>query len=224
MTPSTPEGHSTLSPDAFIRQMNWRYATKKFDAARKIPAPLWHALEQALVLSPSSFGLQPWKFFVIQDPSLRTRLLPASWNQTQIVEASHLVVFAYKHNMNASDVQRFVTLTAKVRGIPESTIEGYKQIMTSFVKRAEEGFDINAWASDQLYIALGAFLTGAAVLGIDACPMEGIDPRKYDDILDLEKEGYRAAVVATAGYRSSEDKYATAAKVRYPASEIIAHR
>jgi nitroreductase len=224
MTVSTQEAEETLSTESLIHRMNWRYATKKFDASRKIPASVWSALEQALVLAPSSFGLQPWKFIVVQDPALRAKLQPASWNQSQIVDASHLVVFTYKKDLSVSDVERFVKLTAKVRGVPEAALDTYKQMMVSFVKRAEQGFDINAWASDQLYIALGTFLTAAAVLGVDACPMEGIEPQKYDEILGLEKEGCRTAVVATAGYRADDDKYAAAPKVRYPASEIIAHR
>lgn len=213
-----------MSPEGLIRQMNWRYAVKKFDPIRKIPAPVWNALEQSLVLTPSSWGLQPWKFIVITDPALRAKLLPASWNQKQVVDASHLVVFANRKNLSVADVERFVSLTAKVRGVPETSLDKYKQVLVGFVKKGEEGLDLNAWAADQVYITLGTFLTAAAVMGIDACPMEGFEPKKYDEILDLEKEGYATTVVATAGYRAADDKYASIPKVRYPTTEIIAHR
>ena len=213
-----------IRPDELVRQLGWRYATKKFDPARKIPAEYWNALEQALVLTPSSFGLQPWKFIVVSDPVLRERLKPASWNQSQVVDASHLVAFAYKKDLSPADVDRYTRHIAAVRGVPERSLESYKQRMVSFVGRAGQGLDINAWATCQLYIALGTFLTAAALLGIDACPMEGIEPQKYDQILDLGPLGYKTAFVATAGYRAEDDAYARLDKVRYPSSEVLLHR
>ena len=140
------------------------------------------------------------------------------------MDASHIVVFTHRKDLSVSDVERFIQHTAKVRGVHPTSLETYKQMMVSFAKKAGKGLDINAWAADQVYIALGTFLTAAAAMGIDTCPMEGIEPQKYDDILGLEKEGYHTTVVATAGYRSSDDKYASTPKVRYPTSEIIAHR
>ncbi len=212
-----------IGPEELVRQLRWRYATKKFDPARKIPAELWNALEQALVLTPSSFGLQPWRFIIVSDPVLRERLKPASWNQPQVVDASHLVVFTYKKDLNPADVDRYVNSIVTARGVPEKSLESYKQRMVSFVSRAGKGFDIDAWATCQLYIALGTFLTAAALLGIDACPMEGIEPEKYDQILELGPLGYRTAFVATAGYRAADDPNAKLAKVRYPSGEVILH-
>jgi len=211
----------TMSPADLVRQLQWRYAVKKFDSSRKIPPATWKALEQSLVLAPSSWGLQPWKFIVAQDPALRTKLLAASYKQPQIVDASHLVVFAYRKDLCVADVERYVRYTAKVRGVEETTLESFKKVLLSWLSQAGKGLDINNWAFNQVYIALGTFLTAAAVLGIDTCPMEGIDPNKYDEILDLAKEGYRTAVAATAGYRSADDKYAATPKVRYPIEEII---
>lgn len=224
MTTSTAGAQGVVSPNDLLQQLSWRYATKRFNPTRKIPADLWRALEQALVLSPSSFGLQPWKFIVAADPSLRERLRPASWNQAQIVEASQLVVFAHRKDLNASDVERYIRSIAAVRGVSEGSLEGFKQIMITFVNRAGQGFDINAWAAKQVYIALGAFLTAAALLGIDACPMEGIEPDRYDEILGLNQQGYRTLCVAAAGYRADDDAYAQLAKVRYPREEVLAHQ
>ncbi len=216
---STPSVENAISSSALIDCLRWRYATKAFDPARKIPAALWTALEDALVLAPSSFGLQPWKFFVVQNKTVREKLRPAAWNQSQITDASHLVVFAIKKNLNVEDVQRFIALTAKVRGVPVESMAPYQKMMEGFV--AKPPLDINAWAARQVYIALGTFLTSAAMLGVDACPMEGFVPGTFDEILGLDKKGYATVVVATAGYRSADDKYAGAPKVRYEKSAVL---
>jgi len=214
----------TMKPQDLVEQLRWRYATQKFDPTKKIPAETWDALEHTLHLAPSSWGLQPWKFVVVTDPALRAQLLAASWNQKQIVEASHMVVFAYKKDLSVSHVERHIVHAAKVRGIPESELDSLKKMLVGFVGRAGKSFDINVWAKDQLYIALGCFLTAAAALGVDACPMEGIEPKKYDEILGLREEGYHSAVVATAGYRMADDKHAARPKIRFPKDEIITYR
>ncbi len=215
--------NSPVTAEQLVKQLQWRYAVKKFDPARKIPAAQWQALESALLLSPSSFGLQPWRFIVVNDPSVRAQLRAASWNQTQIVDASHLVVFAIKKDLNAADVEHFVQRIAQVRGVSAESLSQYKQMMLDFVAQASKGFDINAWSGRQLYLAVGVFLASAAVLGIDACPMEGLEPDAYDKILGLDKQGYHTLTVATAGYRDADDKYAAIPKVRYASEEVLIH-
>jgi len=213
---------SPVSPESVLAQLNWRYAAKKFDPAKKIASELWSQLERAVVLAPSSYGLQPWKFFVVANPDVRLELQKASWNQPQIVDASHLVVFAVKKGMNPSDAERHVRRVAEVRGVPLAALDGYKQMMAgSLGARTAEAND--AWSARQVYIALGVFLTSAAMMGVDACPMEGFDPAKYDEILGLTAKGYGSVVLATAGYRSADDKTALAAKVRYETAELIEH-
>ena len=212
---------STLNAAAVVAHMNWRYAVKKFDAAKKISVHDWQALEHSLVLSPSSFGLQPWKFIVVDTPSLREQLLSASWNQRQVVEASHLVVFTKRQDLAASDVDRLIHATANTRNVALDTLAGYRKMMLGFAQAP--GFNADAWAERQVYIALGTFMTAAAMMGIDTCPMEGINPAKYDEILGLAATGYATSVVAAAGYRAADDKYASLAKVRYPAHEVIEH-
>lgn len=218
-----PTKNTNVSPDELLDSLRWRYAVKKFDPNRQIPTEQWRALEEALVLSPSSFGLQPWKFIVVDNPSVRKELRAASWNQPQVVDASRLVVFAIKKDLNVADVDRFIRLTAEVQGTTEESLKGYRDMMAGFVSRSDKGFDINAWSARQLYIALGVFLTSAALLGVDACPMEGIDPEAYDKMLGLDKQGYHALAVATAGYRAADDRYAAAPKVRFKPEEVIAH-
>ncbi|MDO8730818.1 MAG: NAD(P)H-dependent oxidoreductase [Candidatus Omnitrophota bacterium] len=212
-----------MKTDALVEQLKWRYAVKKFDPSRKIPAEQWQALESALVLSPSSFGLQPWRFIVVSDSAVRKQLRAVSWNQAQVVEASHLVVFAIKKDLNAADVERFVRRIAQVRGVSAESLSSYEQMMLDFVAQAGKGLDINAWSAQQLYIAMGVFMTAAAVLGIDTCPMEGIEPDSYDKILGLGSQGFHTLAAAAAGYRAADDKSARLAKVRYETSEVITH-
>ncbi|OWK47175.1 NAD(P)H-dependent oxidoreductase [Fimbriiglobus ruber] len=212
----------SVAPEAVLSQLQWRCAVKKFDATRKIPADLWTRLEEAVVLSPSSYGLQPWKFFVVTDPVVRARLQPAAFGQPQIVDASHLVVFTVKKGMCPDDAARLVARAAEVRGVPVESLEEHKKRMAgSLGSRPPE--QIDAWMTRQVYIALGVFLTSAALLGVDACPMEGFAPDKFDEILGLSQKGYGSVVLATAGYRSPEDVYSAAAKVRYPHKEMIEH-
>ncbi len=207
--------------EVVLRQLQWRYATKKFDPARKIAAEDWRSLEQALVHAPSSFGLQPWKFFVVSDPDLKAKLKTASWNQAQITDASHLVVFAIKKNLGAVDVDRYLARIAEVRSVPLESLDGFKKLLLGSLNRPVE--QVSAWAARQLYIALGFFLSAAAMLGIDACPMEGFQPEQYDEILGLSEMGYGATVLATAGYRAADDPYVKLAKVRYKPEDVVIH-
>lgn len=204
-----------------IDAMNWRYAVKKYDPAGKIPGDKWAALEQTLLLSPSSYGLQAMKFLVIDDAALRAKLRPASWDQSQITDADKLVVFLVKKDAGPADVQRFIDRISEVRRVPAEMLEGYKKMIIQSVSLPPE--KVEAWLTRQVYIALGTFLTAAAALGVDATPMEGFDKDKYDEILDLHAKGWKSVVVAAAGVRASDDAYAKNAKVRFPLSEVVEH-
>jgi nitroreductase len=203
-----------------LAALNWRYACKKFDPAKKIPADTWAALEQSLLLSPSSYGLQPWKFFVVETPAIREQLLPHSWGQKQIVDADKLVVFAVKKDVTPADADRLIARISQVRGVPAESLAGYQKMMAGSLSRTPAP-EIDVWMSRQVFIALGVFLTTAALLGVDTCPMEGFVPEKYDEILGLTAKGYASRVVATAGYRADDDSYGSAKKVRYELSEVI---
>lgn len=218
MNSSKPVSNETL-----LQQLHWRYAVKKFDPVRKISADDWQTLEQALVLTPSSFGLQPWKFVVITDQVTKEKLVPASWNQRQVADASHVVVFAVRKPLTESDVDRYIALTAEIRGVAVESLAGFKKMMMGSLVPPPSGFDISHWAALQAYIALGNFMTSAAMLGIDTCPMEGIVPAKYDELLGLPQEGYGAVVVGVAGYRAADDKYASLPKVRFPVTDVVRH-
>jgi nitroreductase len=212
---------NTINSQQLLERLNWRYATKQFDPNRKISAADWATLEETLTLSPSSGGLQPWKFIVVTDPAMRARLLPASYGQPQISAASHLVVFASKNNFNEADVDAHIRHTAAVRGVPVETLAPYRDMLVGGIVKAQDEAARNAWARNQAYIALGNLLTSAALLGIDACPMEGFDRAQYDEILGLKAMGYSSGVIATLGYRSSADKYSDALKVRFPREQVV---
>ncbi len=208
-----------ISPDTLLNNLNWRYAAKTFDASRTIPAHLWSVLEQSAQLAPSSFGLSPWKFIVVTDPALRVQLKAHSWNQSQITDASHLVVFARKTTMTKADIEHYINRIVEVRGVPKQALEGYQGMMNGFI--ANPNLDVNQWTSKQIYISLGFFLSAAAMLGIDSCPMEGFSGAEYDKALGLTAQGYAATVVAVAGYRSADDKTAHYKKVRPPEREVV---
>lgn len=214
--------NAVLTPEQVLQQLQWRYATKKFDPTRKIPESVWKTLEQSLVLSPSSFGLQPWKFFVVRNPEIRQKLLEHSWGQTPVVEASHLVVLAIKKDINASDVDHYIQRMAEVQQVTVEDLEGFANVIKGFLKQpVDSGFDVNQWSAKQTYIALGFFMTCAAMLGIDTLPMEGFVPGKYDEVLGLTAQGYSSVVLCPAGYRADDDKYAEKPKVRFATEDVV---
>lgn len=212
-----------VSNETVLNQLRWRYATKQFDSQRRISDEDWSTLEQSLVLTPSSFGLQPWQFIVVTDQETKNELRPVSWNQSQIADASHVVVFAVKKDLGAVDAERYIARIADTRKVSVESLQSFKGVLLGFLSQPADKFDLNGWATRQVYIALGNFLNTAALIGVDTCPMEGIDPTKYDEILGLSAKGYKTVVVAAAGYRAASDKYATLPKVRYHADEVITH-
>ena len=210
-----------MNPQQLLHALNWRYATKVFDATQKIPADVWQALEQSLVLTPTSYGLQPYQFLVISDPAKRAELLPHSWNQKQVVDASHFVVFTARTEMKEADVDKFIDRTMEVRKVPAAALSAYRGMMLSDVVNGPRGKAAHEWAARQVYIALGNLMTCAAVLGVDACPMEGLNPVEYDKILNLAGSGYATVVACALGYRAAGCKYAGLAKVRYETNELV---
>lgn len=208
-------------PEQVLEKLQWRYATKKFDPTKKIPENIWHALEQSMVLAPSSFGLQPWKFIVVRNSDVRRQLLEPSWNQSQVVDASHLVVFALQQDVVASDVDRFLSRMAEVRQVPVENLAGYGNMVKGFIEKPPYPLNLNEWAARQVYIALEQFMMTAAMLGIDTCPMEGFIPAQYDEILGLTEQRYASVVVCPAGYRAEDDKYASMPKVRYSTESVV---
>lgn len=210
-----------LPPSQLLEALHWRYATKKFDPNRVIPAETWDALEQALVLTPSSIGLQPWQFVVVTNPEKKEALAAASYRQAQPRDCSHLVAFAVRRDLDAAHVDRHVARMASVRGITVESLAKFRSMTMGNLDRARAAGTLDTWQEHQVYIALGQFMASAALLGVDTCPMEGIEAERYDAILGLLGTGYTTAVACAAGYRMADDKYATMPKVRFPAAEVI---
>ncbi len=219
--PDTQTLTPALDASTLLGVLHSRYAVKLFDKDRKIDDATWQTLEEALVLAPSSFGLQPWKFVVITDEALKAELLPHAWNQPSVASCSHLVVFLAKNSLGDEDVQKLMAATAEIRHLPQESLDGYAGMIGGAISHMTPE-DMLAWNKRQVYIALGQFLVSSALLGVDACPMEGFVGPKFDEILGVE--GYSTAVIATAGYRSPDDKYSELPKVRYDQSELIEHR
>jgi len=169
-----------------LKSLEWRYATKVFDAARKIPAAIWATLEQALVLTPTSYGLQPYRFLIVQDPATRAALLPHSWGQRQVVDCSQFVVFIARTEMKEADVDKLIRRTTDVRKLPADALNAYRGMMVGDLINGPRAKFAHEWAARQAYIALGNLMTCAAVLGVDACPMEGLSPTDYDKVLKLD--------------------------------------
>jgi len=211
---------SELSPQDLLQQLNWRYATKKFDASKTISEDTWSAIASSLVLTPSSFGLQPWHFIAVRDPKIKEELLPHSWGQKQVTDCSHFVVLTAKTDITEAEIDLFLARTIAIRGGQVDQLNPYREMMVGFTKNMDAAAKLQ-WSKLQTYIALGQLMSTAAVLGIDACPMEGIIPAEYDRILGLQEKGLTTSVACALGYRCPDDKYATAPKVRFDESEVL---
>lgn len=203
-----------------IENLQWRYATKQFDPSKKVSASDLELLKQSIQLSASSFGLQLYKVLIVETQSIKDQLKTASWNQAQLSDASHVVIFCNYHKPNDQFVDEYIANKAKIQGLKIQDIAGYGDFMKGAINgRSAEDFEI--WTAKQTYIALGTLLAAAAELKIDACPMEGFDPKAYNDILGLNEKGLNAAVIAPIGYRSDSDATQHQKKVRKPLTQLF---
>lgn len=199
--------------NTFLENQNWRYATKKFDASKKITTEDLNTLKEAIRLSSSSYGLQPYKVIIVENPELRAKIQPAAWGQSQIVEASHLIIFANETNVNDTTIDSYLKNISETRNTPIEALSGYGDFMKSKISTLPEDAK-NIWTAKQTYLALGNLLNAAAELKIDATPMEGFVPSQVNEILGLDKMGLNATLIATLGYRHEEDATQHYTKVR----------
>ena len=213
---SKSQNHSEIK-----EALNWRYAVKKFDATKKISQEDWKVLADSLTLAPSSYGLQPYKFLVVENPEIREKLKAVSWNQTQVTDASHYVVMLYKEKLDVDHIQKYIDNVAHVRGISKDTLDGYKNMMIENLVKGPQSAKIDTWAAKQVYITMGTLLETAALLKVDACPMEGLDPAAYDKILGLEGSGWKTVATVALGYRHAEDAFQNLKKVRFADEHLI---
>ena len=210
-----------LSPDTLIKQLNWRYAVKKFDSSRKIAAADWELLEESLRLAPSSYGLQPWRFLIVQSPEVRKKLTPASWGQQQVENCSHFVVLTHLKTLDEAYVERYINDIASQRAMAAADLKGFRDAIVGDVVHGPRAAVIGQWAARQAYIAMGSLMTVAALLHVDACPMEGLVPAQYDNILGLAKTSYTTVAAVALGYRAVDDELQHAKKVRFAKKEVF---
>ncbi len=204
----------------FIDHQNWRYATKKFDSSKKITDKDLSFLKDAIQLSSSSYGLQPYKVLIIENPELRAKIQPAAWGQSQIVEASHLIVFANMTTITEIEIDNYLKSISDIREIPLESMTGYADFMKSKILTLTPESS-STWTSKQTYLAMGNLLNAAAELKIDVTPMEGFVPAEVNKILGLDKLNLNASLIATLGYRHTEDETQHYKKVRKSKEELF---
>ncbi|MDT0608373.1 NAD(P)H-dependent oxidoreductase [Croceitalea rosinachiae] len=205
-----------------LENRTWRYATKKFDSTKKVSDKDLELLLEATRLSSSSYGLQPYHVFIITDQAIKEKLKPVSWGQSQITDASHLIIFANQTNFGGELVDDYLNNLSKVRNVPLENLKGYSDFAKSKIVDLPEEVKTN-WTAKQVYIALGNLMQAAAELKIDTCPMEGFEPEKYNEILGLIEKGLNASVALPIGYRSDEDETQHYAKVRKSKEELFTY-
>ncbi|MCL6267992.1 NAD(P)H-dependent oxidoreductase [Flagellimonas myxillae] len=208
--------------NSVLKNRTWRYATKKFDASQRVSEDDMDLILEATRLSASSYGLQPYHIFVITDPGVKAKLRPVSWNQSQITDASHLIVFANVTDFGEELLDGYMQNVSDTRNIPEDQLKGYSEFMKSKLLNLSLE-DKNLWAIKQVYLALGNMLQAAAELQVDSCPIEGFDSKAYNKILDLDEQDLNASVVLALGYRSEEDETQHLAKVRKSKEELFTY-
>ena len=212
----------TFTNADILDRLNWRYATKLFDPSRSISAEDWRALLESLRLAPSSFGLQPWRFLVIDSDAMRKRLAEAApLNRAKLESASRIVVLARLKTVSTDYLNRYFDRVAVKREIPRTDLRQYQDMVAKRITGMSDEAQTE-WTARQAYLALGTFLTSAALLQIDACPMEGIDPGMFDEILGLSDTDYATVATVAAGYRSTDDRTQFAPKVRFGHNEVFA--
>lgn len=203
-----------------IKQLQWRYATKKFDTTKKVSKSKIDILKQAFNLTATSFGLQTLKLVVIENQAQRASLLQHSYNQKQVVDASHLFIICIQDNILENDVTTYYNNIKNLRNTPDSILDPYKNDLIKMMqeKTVEER---QQWSKNQAYIALGNLMTICAIEGIDACPMEGFNPAAFDDKLKLKGLGLKSVLLLPVGFRAQDDVFATLKKVRKPITETV---
>jgi len=209
-----------MNENNFIDALNWRYATKSFDTTKKVSEKDFNELTEAARLAPSSFGLQPFKIIVVKDEELRKKLREASWGQAQVTDASHFVVFAARTDLDEEYVNNFIKQVSETRGVSAENLKEYNDMMVNSVNSMPENVRIE-WAKKQAYLSLGVLLSACALKRIDACPMEGFDPVKFDEILSLKEDNLTSAVMCAIGYRASDEEVAKYKKVRFSKEDFV---
>ena len=207
-------------PEEYLNNLMWRYATKKFDPQQKLGATEIDMLEEALRLAPNSYGLQAWRFYRIDDPTVRAAVREAGYGQPQITDASHLYALTSRTTVDENDISSYMESIKAIRGVDDAAVDGFRKMLTGAILGLSPEKQA-AWTAKQAYLALGFLLDAAAQHHIDACPMEGFEPAKVSEIIGATKDGYAVQVLCPVGHRAADDSYAALKKVRYPKEEVF---
>ena len=208
-----------IKPLSILNALNWRYATKIFDKNKIVPDDTFELLLESLRLSPSSIGLQPWKFIVVKNKTIRQQMMELSMQQTQITGASHLIMLCTLQTLDESYLDNLIAYK-KFQNNGHSSLEQFKTVALSFIK-SKSNEQLRQWLAEQVYIALGFLLSACAMLHVDACPMEAFDHGKVNKLLDLHKLGIESRVAVAIGYRAANDEHAKHNKLRWPSKDVV---
>ncbi len=201
-----------------IEKLQWRYATKKFDSKLYISNEKLNILKEAFNLTATSYGLQPIKLVIVKNKALQANLLEYSMNQEQVAQASHVLVFCIETKIDEDYIEAYFSRVKTIRNTPDDISKPFKDYLIEDFKRKTIK-NIKDWAINQAYLAMGNLLTVCAIEDIDACPMEGFNPKKYDDLLKLNDKGLQSVLVMPIGYRAKDDMFADFKKVRKTVAE-----
>ena len=203
-----------------IKQLQWRYATKKFDENKKLSQEKLNTLKEAFDLTATSYGLQPVKMVVVSNTKMIKQLVPMSYNQPQIGNASHILVLCTETTVDTAFIKNYFNLVEKTRNTPRDVLSSFEEfLIDDFSKKTQEEKD--AWGANQTYLIMGNLLTVCAVEGIDACPIEGFVPSQYDEFLNLSEKGLKSVLVLAVGHRSKDDMFSEMKKVRRGVEEMV---
>ncbi|UJH92936.1 NAD(P)H-dependent oxidoreductase [Antarcticibacterium sp. 1MA-6-2] len=203
-----------------IKALKWRYATKKFDSQKLLPKGKIEVLKNAFNLTATSYGLQPIKLVIIQNKELQEKLVKYSFNQKQVATASHVLVICIENKVDREFIERYFKRVHAIRATPADILQPFQNFLIGdFEKKHID--EISVWATNQAYLALGTLMTVCATEAIDACPMEGFEPKEYNDLLGLEDRNLESVLVLPVGYRAKDDMFSEFEKVRRPLSDVI---
>lgn len=203
-----------------IKKLQWRYATKKFDANKKLPKNKLSVLKEAFNLTATSYGLQPLKMVIISEEKMKQDLVAMTMNQNQVKDCSHVLVLCIEEEMTSEYIKTYFNSVEKTRATPRDILAPFESFLTTtFSEKPQE--EIANWMAKQAYLALGNLLTICAVEEIDACPIEGFEPPKYDAYLGLEKLGLKSVLVLATGYRAEDDQFSSMKKVRRGVDKVV---
>jgi len=203
-----------------LERLKWRYATKKFDASKRLSEEKLSILKESFNLTATSYGLQPLKMIILSNPDLKKLLVPITMDQDQVENASHVLVICTETKIDSDYIKDHFNLVVKIRSTPREILSSFEEyLVSSFSDKQSD--ELNIWSTNQAYLALGNLLTVCAIEKIDACPIEGFDPDKYDELLQLNEKGLQSVIVLAVGYRAEDDVFSGFDKVRKGVDEVI---